>query len=155
MSRRAPSPAITQATSGAVVSDRFLRTSLFVVAALGAGISLYLTYVHYQPAALICTSSGGCETVQDSKYAVLAGIPVAVLGLGAWLAALALAIRDSELARTLMAALAVVALAFAAYLVILQLFVIGAICVWCMVNDAVVVPLFAALALLRLRTAEA
>lgn len=154
MSRRAPSPALVGAAFGAM-SDRLLRSTLFVVSALGAGISLYLTYVHYQPAALICTSGGGCETVQDSKYAVLAGIPVAVLGLAAWLAALALAIWDSELARTLMAALAVVALAFSAYLVILQLFVIDAICVWCMANDVVVVPLFAAPALLRLRTAEA
>ena len=65
-----------------------------------------------------------------------------------------LTIWNSELARTLTAALAVVVLAFAAYLVILQLFVIDAICVWCMVNDVVLAPLFVVLALLRLKTAE-
>ena len=136
------------------MSDRVLRIALLVVSAAGIGVASYLTYVHYQPAALICTRGGGCETVQDSKYAVFAGIPVAVLGLASWIAALVLTIWNSELARTLTAALAVGALAFAAYFVILQLFVIDAICLWCMANDVVLVPLLAVLALLRLRTAE-
>jgi uncharacterized membrane protein len=136
------------------VSDRSLRIGLLLVSTVGIGVAAYLTYVHYQPAALICTASGGCETVQDSKYAVLAGIPIAVLGLAAWIAALGLTIWNSELARTLTAALAVAAVAFAVYLVILQLFVIDAICVWCMANDVVLVPLLAVLALLRLRTVE-
>jgi uncharacterized membrane protein len=136
------------------VSDRILRIALLLVSSVGVGVAAYLTYVHYQPAALICTASGGCETVQDSKYAVLASIPIAVLGLSAWIAALGLTIWNSEQARTLTAALAVAAVAFAVYLVILQLFVIDAICVWCMANDVVLVPLLAVLALLRLRTAE-
>ena len=136
------------------MSDRLLRIALAVVSAAGIGIAAYLTYVHYRSAALICTIGGGCETVQDSKYAVLAGIPVAVLGLAFWIAALALTVWNSELARTLTAALSIAGLAFAVYLVILQLFVIDAICIWCMANDVVVAPLFALLALLRLRTAE-
>ncbi len=133
------------------MSDRLLRIALLLVSAAGIGVATYLTYVHYQPAALICTSSGGCETVQESKYAVLAGIPVAVLGLAAWTTALVLTVWNSELARTLTAALALAGLAFAAYLVVLQLFVIDAICVWCMANDIVLAPLFALLALLRLQ----
>src|SRR4029077_2198336 len=112
----------------------------------------YLTYIHYEPKALICTTGGGCETVQDSKYAVLAGIPIAIFGLAAWIVALALTLWNSELARTLTVALALAALAFAAYLVILQLFVIDAVCVWCMASDVVLIPVFVVLALLRLRT---
>jgi uncharacterized membrane protein len=137
------------------VTDRVLRALLLLVSAAGIGIAAYLTYVHYRPAALICTGGGGCESVQESKYAVLVGIPIAILGLAYWIAALVLVIWDSELARTLTAALAITGLAFAAYLVILQLFVIDAICVWCMANDLVLAPLFIVLALLRLRTAEA
>ena len=137
------------------MNDRALRVALLVVSLAGIGLSAYLTSVHYEPAALICTGSGGCEKVQDSKYAVLAGIPVAVLGLGAWVAALVLTIWNSELARTLTAALALGALAFAVYLVILQLFVIDAICSWCMANDVVLVPLLAVLALLRIRSPNA
>ena len=136
------------------MTDRLLRVALIVVSVVGAGVAAYLTYVHYQPHALICTTNGGCETVQQSKYAVLAGIPIAIFGLAAWIGVLVLTIWNSELARTLTAALAVASLGFAAYLVILQLFVIDAICIWCMTNDIVLTPIFVVLALLRLKTAE-
>ena len=128
------------------MSDRLLRVGLLVVSAAGIAVAAYLTYVHYQPAALICTTGGGCETVQDSKYARSVGIPVAMLGL-ALLDRRARARRSgtpSSRGRST-AALALAALAFAAYLVILQLFVIDATCVWCMANDVVLVPLFLAL----------
>ncbi|MEI7761460.1 MAG: vitamin K epoxide reductase family protein [Thermoleophilia bacterium] len=135
------------------MSDRLLRVALAVVCAAGLAVAVYLTYAHYQPEALICTGSGGCETVQDSSYAVLVGIPVAVLGLAVWIVALVLTAWNTDFARTLTAALALGSLVFATYLVILQLFVIDAICPWCMANDVVLVPLFTMLALLRLRSA--
>ncbi len=135
------------------MNDRLLRAALVVVSVAGLAIAAYLTYVHYRPAALICTSGGGCETVQASQYAVLAGVPVAVLGLVAWATALALTVWNSELARTLTVALALAALAFAAYLVVLQLVVIDAICLWCMANDVVLLPLLTLLAIARLRSA--
>ena len=137
------------------MSDRLLRVALIVVSAAGIAVAGYLTYIHYKPAALICTVGGGCETVQDSKYAVLVGVPIAIFGLAAWITAFVLTLWNSDLARTLTAALALAALAFAAYLVILQLFVIDAICIWCMANDVVLIPLFAVLALGRLWTAPA
>jgi uncharacterized membrane protein len=133
------------------VSARALRAALLLVSGAGIAVAAYLTWVHYEPAALICTGTGGCETVQNSDYAVLAGIPVAVLGLGAWLAGFGLTVWGSELARTLTTALALGALAFVTYLVVLQLFVIDAICTWCMLNDIVLVPLFALLAILQTR----
>ncbi len=135
------------------MSDRLLRLALIVVSVAGIVVSGYLTYIHYEPAALICTTGGGCETVQHSKYAVLVGIPFALLWLGGWIAALGLTLWNSELARTLTAALALAALAFAAYLVILQLFVIDAVCIWCMANDVILIPRFTVLALGRLWTA--
>ena len=135
------------------MSDRLLRAGVVGVAAAGIAVASYLTYVHYRPAALICTAGGGCETVQGSRYAVLAGIPVALLGLCAWAAVFLLTLWNSEATRTLTAAFALCAGAFAAYLVILQLFVIDATCVWCMLNDVVLVPLLVVLALMRLRRA--
>jgi uncharacterized membrane protein len=134
------------------MSDRTLRLGVAVVALVGASIAGYLTYVHYRPAALICTGGGGCEAVQESAYAELVGIPVAVLGLLAYVAVLALVAWDAPLARTLTAAVALTAVGFAAYLVLLQAFVIDAWCVWCLVNDLAVVPLLALLTVRRLRT---
>jgi uncharacterized membrane protein len=125
------------------VSDRVLRAGVALVALAGVAVAGYLTYVHYQPEALICTAGGGCETVQDSSYAELAGIPVALLGLLGYVAVLVLVAWDSELARTLSAAIALVAAGFAVYLIVLQAFVIDAWCIWCLVNDLVIVPLLA------------
>lgn len=67
-----------------------------------------------------------------------------MLGLVAW---------DTDLARTLAATIALSAVGFAVYLVVVQAFVIDAWCVWCLVNDLVVVPLLAVLTVWRvLRT---
>jgi uncharacterized membrane protein len=133
------------------VSDRALRVGVALVALAGVGVAGYLTYVHYQPAALICTAGGGCETVQESSYAELVGIPVALLGLLGYVTVLVLVIWDNELARTLAAAIALAAVGFVVYLIILQAFVIDAWCVWCLVNDLAVVPLLAVLTAWRVR----
>jgi uncharacterized membrane protein len=77
-----------------------------------------------------------------------------VLGLAAWVAAFVLTVWNSELARLLTVALAATACAFAVYLVVLQLFVIDAICVWCMANDVVLLTLLLALSVVRLFTAR-
>jgi uncharacterized membrane protein len=131
------------------VSDRTLRLGVAAVVLAGVAVAGYLTYVHFQPESLICTGGGGCETVQESSYAELLGVPVALLGLLAYLAVLGLVVWDTELARTLAAAVAVGGLAFAGYLVVLQAFVIDAWCVWCLVNDLVVVPTLAVLTVWR------
>ena len=136
------------------MSDRALRLGLGVVALAGVAVAGYLTVVHYRPESLICTGGGGCETVQESEYAELLGIPVALLGLGAYLAVLALVLWDTPLARTLAAAVGLAGLGFAAYLVILQAFVIEAWCVWCLVNDLAFVPLLALLAVVRAARAQ-
>ncbi len=138
-------------------SGRFSTTRFasFAVATAGTAVAAYLTWAHYQPEALVCTGGGGCERVQESDYAVIAGIPVAVLGLMLWVAVLALLALDTEWARQLTATLALAALGFAGYLVVLQLAVIDAVCVWCLVNDVVLVPALALLAAWRLRSDRA
>jgi uncharacterized membrane protein len=132
------------------VSDRTLRFAVAVVAVAGAAISSYLTYVHYHPAALVCTRGGGCETVQQSHYAVLLGLPIAIYGVVAWISVLVLTVWDRPTARVVVGAIALSALGFAAYLVVLQLAVLHAVCWWCMSNDLVLAPALASLAGYRL-----
>jgi uncharacterized membrane protein len=134
------------------VSDRQLRKAVVGVALAGTGVAGYLTWVHYQPEALLCTT-GGCETVQDSTYATIAGLPVALLGVVAYVAVIVLAAADTSTARALSAAICLGGAAFAVYLVALQAFVIDAWCGWCLLNDIVIVPALAALSVLRLRSA--
>ena len=133
------------------MSDRTLRLAVAFVATAGLGVAAYLTWVHYHPGALVCSRGGGCETVQRSHYAVLLGLPVAVYGVAAWALVLMLVAWDTVTARVLAFAVAVGAAAFATYLVVLQVAVIDAVCLWCLANDVVLVPLFGLLALLRLR----
>jgi uncharacterized membrane protein len=135
------------------VSERVLRAGAVVLAAAGAALAGYLLYVRVTDSALAC-STGGCETVQRSPYAELLGFPVAGLGLAAFLVLLAAALVPGELARLVQAAVALTGVAFSAYLLYVQFALIDAVCQWCLASDALMVAL-AALALLRLRVAEA
>jgi uncharacterized membrane protein len=132
------------------VSDRRLRLSVGGLAAVGAAVAGYLTYARYTDAMLVC-ATGGCEPVQRSEYAVLAGIPVAVLGLLTYLVLLASAFTKSELSRATGAVLAISGALFAAYLLWAQVFLIDAICQWCLASD-VLITLLAAACALRLRS---
>jgi uncharacterized membrane protein len=134
------------------VSDHALRAAAGLVAVAGLAVAGYLTWVHFDDAALVCVAGGGCETVQESEYAEVAGVPVALLGLIAYAAILALVAWDSEQARLGAAMLALVGLVFSMYLLALQLFVIDAVCVWCLANDVLIAPLLAVLTAFRLRS---
>jgi uncharacterized membrane protein len=134
------------------LSDRTLRAAAGCVALAGIAVAGYLTWVHYDETALVCVAGGGCETVQQSDYAEIAGIPVALLGLVSYTIVLALILWDAPYARLGAALLAFVGVLFSLYLLALQLFVIDAVCAWCLANDLVIAPLLAVLTALRLRT---
>ncbi len=131
------------------MSERGLRGATGALALGGMGIAAYLTYTRYADAAIACTT-GGCETVQSSEYAELAGIPVAVLGLAGYAAILATAFVAGELGALAAAALVLGGFAFCVYLVFVQWAVIEAFCVWCLASD-VVMALLVLASLLRLR----
>jgi uncharacterized membrane protein len=134
------------------VSDRRLRLAAALVALAGILVAGYLTRAHYGDGSLVCPVGGGCETVQESEYAELVGIPVALLGLAAYSVLLALIVWDAPLARLGAAALALTGLLFSAFLLVVQAFVIEAFCIWCLANDVVIAPALALLTGLRLRT---
>jgi uncharacterized membrane protein len=134
------------------VSDRSLRLAAGLVALAGLVVAAYLTWVHFDDAALVCVAGGGCETVQESEYAEIAGIPVAMLGLGAYAVLLVLVVFDGPTARLAAAMVALVGLVFSMYLLALQLFVIDAVCAWCLANDVMIAPLLAVLTAFRLRS---
>jgi uncharacterized membrane protein len=133
--------------------DRRLRIVIGVLCVIGIGIGAYLTYVHYAGLKVVCLSSGGCETVQSSRYAKLDGVPVATLGLAGYIAILiTLAIR-SELGRAAGFGLALVGFLFSMYLTYRELFTIKAICQWC-VGSAVLMTLLAILTAIRILRVE-
>jgi uncharacterized membrane protein len=129
-------------------SDRKLRIAILVLTIIGIGIAGYLTYVHYEGLKILCLSSGGCETVQASRYAKLDGVPVAVLGLLGYIGILgSLAVRG-ELGRVAGFAIALIGFGFSMYLTYRELFTIKAICQWC-VSSAVIMTVLAVLTAIR------
>ena len=134
------------------MSDRGLRLAAGLVALAGVAVAGYLTWAHFADSSVLCVAGGGCEQVQESEYAEIAGIPVAVLGLGAYATVLGLVVWDSVGARLAAASIAFVGLLFSLYLLALQLFVIEAVCIWCMANDVVIAPALAVVTALRLRS---
>jgi uncharacterized membrane protein len=127
------------------MTDRRLRAVVAVLALAGIAVTSYLVYARYSGTRLACTT-GGCETVQHSKYAKAAGIPVAVLGLAAYVAVFLTALWGRVEAAAIGAALVLAGLAFGVYLIVIQVAVIDAICQWCIASDAILALLAVACA---------
>jgi uncharacterized membrane protein len=134
------------------MTEARLRVAIGSLSVVGVALASYLLYVRWTGAALAC-GTGGCETVQASSYSKLLGIPVALLGLLAYVTIFASALVQSDLARVAGASVALAGVGFAAYLLYVQLTVIDAVCEWCLASDALMTVL-AALTLIRLHAAE-
>jgi len=127
-----------------------LRAAILVLSGLGIALAAYLTYVHYADLKPFCVSgSGGCEKVQSSGPSKLAGIPVAVLGLIGYTTIFVASLARSEAARTVAAFTALSGFGFSVYLTYEELFVIDAVCQWC-VASAVLMTALAGLTTARL-----
>ncbi|HEV7884442.1 MAG TPA: vitamin K epoxide reductase family protein [Solirubrobacteraceae bacterium] len=132
------------------MSDRRLRLAAFVLTLAGIGVAAYLTYIHYAGLQPFCAGgSHGCERVQSSSYASVGGLPVALLGLAGYVAIAVALVAPGERARLAATALAVSGFGFSAYLTYLELFVIDAICQWC-VASAVILTLLTVVTVWRL-----
>ena len=134
---------------------RGLRIVLGVLAVVGLLISGYLTWVHYAGVAPVCVGgSGGCETVQTSSYATMLGVPVAALGLVGYSGLLLSALLRGEVGAYLGLLVALVGTLFSAYLTYLELFVIHAICEWCVASASVMLAALVCAAARALRLSE-
>ena len=122
-------------------TERRLLIAIAVACLLGIGDAGYLTYVHYAGLKVLCLSSGGCETVQASRYAKLDGIPVALLGLIGYVTILlSLAVPD-ERGRAAGFGIAMIGFGFSMYLTYRELFTIHAICQWCVASAVLLTAL--------------
>jgi uncharacterized membrane protein len=132
-----------------VPSERALRIAAVVVALAGLGVAIYISIAESGGGAPKCLAGGGgCETVAESKYSELAGINVAVIGIAGYLVLLAAAVVPGDVGRFGGFLAALVGFGFSAYLTYLELFVIDAICQWC-VASAVLMTLSLAVAATR------
>jgi uncharacterized membrane protein len=135
------------------------RQAIAILALVGLFVALYL-WLHALGfgGAIKCGASGGCETVQTSQWAVFLGFPVAFYGVVGYLAVLIVALaslRPAALAQPgwnlVLLGLATIGVVFTAYLTYVELFLIHAICRWC-VGSAVIILLIWIVSVLSLRS---
>jgi len=120
------------------MKSKFLLYILPIISFLGFIDASYLTAKHYLETPVTCSIFEGCEKVTTSSYAIVFGIPVALSGIIFYLTIFILSIAFIEIKnKKLLSFIFIVAsLGFAASLwfVYLQLFVIGAICLYCVLS---------------------
>ena len=130
------------------MTERRLRIAIAVLATIGIAGAAYLTYVHYADLRPFCTGGGSCERVQTSDESKLLGVPVALLGLIGYVAILVSVFVPGDPGRFAGAVIALSGFGFSLYLTYAEIFVIEAICEWC-VTSAVLMTLLAVLTCVR------
>jgi len=127
---------------------------------VGILIALYLTLYKVGVVGNLSCTIGSCETVNTSRWATLLGLPVAAWGLAAYVAlfVLSLAGTSDRLAASRVISWLLVGIAgwsvlFSAWLTYLELFVIDAICIWCVTSAVLLVAILVA-SVLDLRGAK-
>lgn len=124
----------------------------------------YLTLKHYTQTPIVCSIFEGCDKVTSSPYAVVFGIPVALLGLIFYLTIFFSSLRivgaptsdtiSNTKAVNFIFVLSAAALLASVYFVYLQLFVIKAICFYCVLSAASSTALFILSLLLKSKLSE-
>jgi uncharacterized membrane protein len=127
---------------------RYFRLPLLVLLLTlgGIGASGYLTYTRWFDKSVACAGFHSCNAVAESSYSHMGPIPVAFLGLLGYAALLAVAAfwlrvgdRWGDWPLLLIWGMALGGAAYSAYLTYLELFVIDAVCIWCVTSAVIMV----------------
>lgn len=137
------------------------RMAVAFLSLVGVFVASYLYLYKIGKIGTMACGTGGCETVQTSEWARLFGVEVSLIGLLGYLALLVVALIGLQPpfahrrgVAILLVAMSGLGFLFALYLTGLELFVIHAICRWCVVS-AVIITLVFVTALLDLRRGDA
>lgn len=125
------------------------RMIVAVIALCGILVATYLTLYKMGMIGALTCSVGSCETVNLSKWAVFAGAPVAAWGVGFYITTFAVAMAgvQPKFAYEKWPSIALTALTgwgvlFSGWLTYLELYVINAICMWCVISAILVLIMF-------------
>ncbi len=127
------------------------RMAIALLSLVGILIALYLTLYKIGVVGDLSCTIGSCETVNTSQWATLLGLPVAAWGLAAYVALFGLSLAgttdryaDSRAISWLLVAIAGWSVLFSGWLTYLELFVIDAICIWCVTSAVLLVGILVA-----------
>ncbi len=128
--------------------ERWLYRLSLALAILGLLVSIYMTVFKLTENPNMCLGNGGCSTVNNSKYAVIYGIPVAVVGVGGYLTLLLLLFLESRVSfltqngTLIVFGLALLGFLFTLYLIYVELVLIHALCPFCVTSQVTMTILF-------------
>ena len=121
-----------------------LYVTAAIVSLIGLADALYLTVEHVTGRSVRCTIVAGCSEVLSSQYAVVAGVPLALIGAAAYFSVFSLATLAAfgyRAAARLLTALVLMMFLVSLWLIYLQAFVIHAFCQFCLLSAAVTTAL--------------
>ncbi len=131
-----------------MIKDKKLRITSAVLAVIGLIDSFYLTWAKLTHTPVICGGSSECQTVNDSLYSEIAGIPISLLGVGAYIVILGFLYMENkgdfwaEYSRMLLFGITLIGVLYSIYLTYIEVAVIYAICPYCVVSAVVMLFLF-------------
>ena len=131
---------------------KILLILLIIFGFLGLLDSSYLAFKYYEGGPLVCAIFEGCDKVAQSPYSAIFGVPVALFGVFYYLAVFFLAIFAFEFRRfkilKILFPLTLAGFLASLYFLYLQIFVIEAICTYCIFSLATSIALFISAALI-------
>ena len=116
-----------------------------ILSVIGLGVAIYLTFIETTNAKAVCGPVGDCNAVQASPFAKLFGVvPVGLLGavgyigiLAAWFLGRRGRGRLAQLMPVVIFGMALFGVLFSIYLTYIELFVIHAVCIWCLTSAVI------------------
>ena len=128
--------------------DKWLFKASIALTVIGVLVSIYMTIYKLTDNNAMCLGSGDCSTVNASKYSEIYGIPVALVGVGGYLAILVLHLlenRNQHLranATLYIFGLALTGFLFTLYLIYVEFALLKAICPFCLTSQVVMTIIF-------------
>ncbi len=128
------------------------RAAIIVLSFIGFIIAGYLTYLYYNNAeANFCITGSSCDIVRLSGYSAIAGIPVSLIGIIGYFALLVIAFSKipDRIKWLVLYFMSLPGLVFSIYLTCVEIFVLKAICSFCILSAIVMTAIFVLVLLKR------
>ncbi len=128
--------------------DRTLQRVSIGLAILGVLVSIYMTIFKLTDNPGMCLGNGGCSIVNNSIYAQVYGIPVAVIGVFGYLSILGTLLLGSRSdffranGTLILFGLVLIGFLFTLYLIYVEVALIHALCPFCLTSQITMTALF-------------
>ena len=128
--------------------DKWLYRASVALVILGLLVSIYMTIYKFTGDDGMCLGSGDCHTVNASKESEVKGIPVAIFGIGGYLAILAVLYFENsnrffkQNATLMIFGMSLTGFLFTVWLIYVEIALLKAICPFCVTSQVAMTIIF-------------